>query len=581
MLAGSASAQRAGQYGSDRDPISTYRSFRMGMSPAEARAAAPTASWRAGTARDEETEELRASASHTIGPLTFETRLGFEWDGLHRITYRYTETGEEGLCLRRHGETVLALESDLGWFRGGRPRSVVEGTAKLTVNGIGHSYRNIYRVGAREEGLAHQGRRHVEVSYVETAAASGARACVVEVNLHAPLILNPRVLPAPDPAALATANPITGFRWHAQPWDRQVAYPPEALRQNLAGIGELDCIVQPQGLLACAVASEEPPGHGFGEAARSLTGQMRVKRLNEQNISTIGRRIRVPIQFGEMSQQQLAERAENSAFVEPLIARARAARRPDEIEQVVADYTQRYGQTRETAFRQRIVQTIQPNLLLIAKPKLWMFADRFETRPEAEWRQSSLEARIAAGLPISQLRGTAPTGNEIGLSYMRAMANGSNVGNTGGRIEYPATIVLSGMRYMPDQFAASRLLVHHVRKRSCTPVGQRFRCVFQLWLDTQFSQAQRDAMARIPESMYGVTGMPFIASLSDRVIEAEDVFEFTPSGWRAPQIEQRMVNYSLRYQEGVVAGLQLTAKANQCIARQIANDPTVNNDPEC
>ena len=66
------------------------------------------------------------------------------------------------------------------------------------------------------------------------------------------------------------ASTITQPRWLEQPNARTFAryYPPRALDRGIGGRVLLDCMVGDDGRIGCNVASEDPAGMGFGEAAR-------------------------------------------------------------------------------------------------------------------------------------------------------------------------------------------------------------------------------------------------------------------------------------------------------------------------
>jgi TonB family protein len=60
----------------------------------------------------------------------------------------------------------------------------------------------------------------------------------------------------------------------------------------------LNCTVQPGGALSdCAVGSEEPTGHGFGQAALALAPKFRVGPWTADGQPTAGARMRLPIRY--------------------------------------------------------------------------------------------------------------------------------------------------------------------------------------------------------------------------------------------------------------------------------------------
>ncbi len=111
----------------------------------------------------------------------------------------------------------------------------------------------------------------------------------------------PRTPAAPSPAPLAppstvpqvidVANPV----WLALPRHPERRYPREAFAADIEGVVELDCMVALDGRLTCIVASEAPPGWGFGEAALALSRDHIMAPLTYQGAPARGRyRMRIP-----------------------------------------------------------------------------------------------------------------------------------------------------------------------------------------------------------------------------------------------------------------------------------------------
>lgn len=105
-----------------------------------------------------------------------------------------------------------------------------------------------------------------------------------------PIVREPRPVIAPSSVAAIPANPIfppipfsepvddappviTQPRWLERPNGGDFArhYPRRAIERNREGRVVLDCTVAATGRLACAVASEEPSGWGFGAAAVEIS----------------------------------------------------------------------------------------------------------------------------------------------------------------------------------------------------------------------------------------------------------------------------------------------------------------------
>lgn len=103
-----------------------------------------------------------------------------------------------------------------------------------------------------------------------------------------------RDLVAPEPPApqvIDVVNPI----WSELPRHPERRYPREAFAADVEGVVELDCLVELDGRLTCAVASESPLGWGFGEAALALSRGHVMAPLSHQGAPARGRyRMRVP-----------------------------------------------------------------------------------------------------------------------------------------------------------------------------------------------------------------------------------------------------------------------------------------------
>jgi TonB family protein len=79
--------------------------------------------------------------------------------------------------------------------------------------------------------------------------------------------------------------------------DFTAVHPPEALSRGLGGRVVLECLVQEDGALACAVASEDPMGEGFGEAARRAAARFRVAPETSDGRRTVGATLSIPLTF--------------------------------------------------------------------------------------------------------------------------------------------------------------------------------------------------------------------------------------------------------------------------------------------
>lgn len=111
--------------------------------------------------------------------------------------------------------------------------------------------------------------------------------------------------PTPDPVAVdpppSPPEPlvITRPRWLESPSARDYEryYPRRALDRGQMGRVILQCIVQTDGRLTCTVASEDPTGWGFGDAAMRISESFRMVPQMENGEPTAGGRVRVPFTF--------------------------------------------------------------------------------------------------------------------------------------------------------------------------------------------------------------------------------------------------------------------------------------------
>jgi protein TonB len=84
------------------------------------------------------------------------------------------------------------------------------------------------------------------------------------------------------------------------PAELAYAYPAAARRRGLAGSAVISCTLDDNGLLRdCSVASESPPGQGFGAAALSLAPRFRMSALTPNGDSVAGGKIDLPLHFGK------------------------------------------------------------------------------------------------------------------------------------------------------------------------------------------------------------------------------------------------------------------------------------------
>ncbi|HVY85968.1 MAG TPA: TonB family protein [Caulobacterales bacterium] len=122
------------------------------------------------------------------------------------------------------------------------------------------------------------------------ADASSATPQTTTVALQQPAAPTPTAAPAPPPGSVIWAVRPTGSRVAA-------VYPQRAMRQGVGGRVDLDCMVQSDLRVSCAIADETPPGEGFGTAALQLVSAFRAQSLLTNGVQAAGARVRVPIVF--------------------------------------------------------------------------------------------------------------------------------------------------------------------------------------------------------------------------------------------------------------------------------------------
>lgn len=103
------------------------------------------------------------------------------------------------------------------------------------------------------------------------------------------------VQPAPSRGVLGVGD----VAWAREPSARDFAryFPGRALDDGQSGNVTLSCIIGGGGRLACSVVSESPPGYGFGQAAISISRQLRVRTRLPDGSSAEGRELRLPLSF--------------------------------------------------------------------------------------------------------------------------------------------------------------------------------------------------------------------------------------------------------------------------------------------
>jgi len=124
--------------------------------------------------------------------------------------------------------------------------------------------------------------------------------------------------PAPAPAARISVSYAPGASapttlilqpdWAQKPDAADVArvYPTKADQDQVGGMVVLDCRFRTDGrLTACKVASEVPPGDGFGAAALKLAEVFQARPLSRDGVAVAGQAVRIPIRFMDRTARNL------------------------------------------------------------------------------------------------------------------------------------------------------------------------------------------------------------------------------------------------------------------------------------
>jgi len=116
----------------------------------------------------------------------------------------------------------------------------------------------------------------------------------VATTVQASTETGPTGVTAPYPGPPTISNP----RWLQTPRDLARYYPMMALRRDIEGAVQLDCLVTTTGALQCTVISETPTNWGFGAAAIRISQDYRMVPATRDGAPVEGRyRMRVPFRL--------------------------------------------------------------------------------------------------------------------------------------------------------------------------------------------------------------------------------------------------------------------------------------------
>lgn len=106
---------------------------------------------------------------------------------------------------------------------------------------------------------------------------------------------------ATDDVAETQSGPfeLSGINWVRAPSQRDFEryYPRRALYSGQDGRVVLDCVADGRGRLGCSIAEEAPRGFGFGNAAISISRQLRIASRTQDGRSVEGGHLRLPLVF--------------------------------------------------------------------------------------------------------------------------------------------------------------------------------------------------------------------------------------------------------------------------------------------
>lgn len=290
-LGGAASAQNL---------TSGFGRFELGMSVAEARAAAPEQDWNERSFGDGGGERLlTATRGIQIGQITFTPVLDFRASGL--ATIRFSGGGpiaSSAECDEALVRTVAALEREIGALSSFRaPGEYGDTPAATRTTSSGSEVRFYNSSDTIRVGFATQrGERYVQVTSMAAPVAPLDLACVLTIEMQSRLN-DFQPLTPPTSVELAAAQEIDPD-WAETGGSRvtELTMPAQSLNYTGQVRVRLDCLVVEGQRINCAVESEDPPGMNFGAGALAATRFYRIHPVIDGQ-STFGKRVRVTIRY--------------------------------------------------------------------------------------------------------------------------------------------------------------------------------------------------------------------------------------------------------------------------------------------
>lgn len=270
--------------------------FRLGMTPAEARAASSEQRW---TERSFGADLIILTAERPIriGQLDFLPMLGFRDGRLSDVQFQGggpIERREQ--CDAPMMQTVVALESSIGAINMGLAPGEF-GAVAQTRTTAGGSVVRFYETDEIRNGFAVQrGQRYVQVASLAGEFPSMGLGCLLEITMR-PQLGDFEPLPPPTAAELAAAQEVEP-EWAiiGGPEVTELTIPPARFGQIGRVRVRLDCLVIAEQRLNCAIESEEPQGMQFGEGALAQSRFYRIEPMINGE-PTEGKRVRFTVRY--------------------------------------------------------------------------------------------------------------------------------------------------------------------------------------------------------------------------------------------------------------------------------------------
>jgi hypothetical protein len=273
--------------------------FRLGMTPDQARAAAPGAQWRTEDWGD--LHMLYAGPSIEVASLPLAPRLHFREGRLTRVVLAVRGLLPSATtCMSMHDLMVRDVERRVGPLDGpAAPGEYGQTFSASTTPGGSHI--RAYAHGEPAMVIAHANRRGehwFEATAFARARSAGEVECSIELELHVEPVAAIAALTPPTQVQLEAAVPIMAPAWDVTPNSRafELTYPYFAIAQGISGHGVIDCLVIEGGQINCVVKEEQPAGWRFGDAALAQSRYYRIAPMVD-GAPTIGKRVEVTVRF--------------------------------------------------------------------------------------------------------------------------------------------------------------------------------------------------------------------------------------------------------------------------------------------